>query len=153
MLSRFGLGGLAASFALTACTSSVPPLAYPDRVEAVCVGEQVPHQTSILSIVASTDDKLVAVETNTAAVHQMVHAAGGVIAYWHDLELLLPKTAAQLGESGKFVHVAEVGIALAPEGAKFRTIALRVRDHGAERWIELHAYDVANPCVEGKRQS
>jgi hypothetical protein len=142
------------ALALNACAPSVEPIRPPDHTTTFCLKAQVSHDSSVESILTSTDDRVLAAHPNAAAVQKLVRASGGVIAFWKDDQLLLvPNTAKALGESGRFAHVLEIAIPIAPENATNRIIALRVRDHGEPRWIEMRAFDVQNPCVEGKRQA
>ncbi len=101
----------------------------------------------------STDDRLLDEKPTRPAVVAAVKTPRGVIAHWNDQLLKLPNVSAALGETDGFARVDALGIPYAPEGATSRTIYLLVRDHGAQRWIEMSAYDVQDICLEGKPQS
>ena len=140
-------------FALaSACAPAVPPLHSPVRIDAYC-GSKEARNTGIASVVSSTDDRLSDEKPTDTDVRTAVRSGDGVIAYWHDQPLALPRVAAALGESDGYARLQAAAIPPAPEGAQMRHIYLYVRDRGRERWIALAAYDMQNVCVEGKRES
>jgi hypothetical protein len=148
----------AASLLASACApKKLAPLVTPMRVDAFC-GRKEPRLTALLSIMSTTNDTIVNGDRPTeASVRALVRHSGGVIGYWNDQLLLLPKTARALGESDDYVRVRVAAVAVPREGVTTRRLYLKVRVRGADgtqgsmRWIGLDAFDVQNPCVEGHR--
>jgi hypothetical protein len=142
--------GLLAGAAQVGCTQkSAPPLVTPAHVFAAC-GTKQARLTAILSVISSTDDIVHADDVQTdKSVHTLIVKTGGVIGYWNDQLLLLPRTAHALGESGDYVHVQAAAITAVPDGLAKHRVYLKVSDLGNPHWIALDAYDVQNPCVEG----
>jgi hypothetical protein len=140
------------------CASKqVARLVFPTHVQAFC-GRKEPRLTALLSVMTSTNDTLVAGDQKTdAELRTLLRRQGGVLGYWQDQPLLLPKTAHALGEVDAYARVRAAAVITAPEGATVRRLYLKVRDrdadtpHNAVRWIALDAFDVQNPCVEGHR--
>lgn len=142
-----------AAFALVAgCTPSAPRIARPTRVEAFCGSKQA-RMTSVDSVMTSTNDSILDDRPTQREVRQAASSGDGTIAYFDDMRLAIPKSAATLGETDGYVRVRAVAVPPAPEGALTRHIYLLVRERGSERWITMQAYDVQNVCVEGKPQS
>jgi hypothetical protein len=149
---------LTSAFLLGGCAShTVARLVFPAHVEAFC-GKKEPRLTALLSVMTSTNDALIASDRQTdVGVRALARREGGVIGYWNDQLLLLPKTARALGESDEYVRVKVAAVVAPREGAVTRRLYLKVRDKHADiprnaaRWIALDAYDVQNPCVEGHR--
>jgi hypothetical protein len=144
------VSGLLFGAALVACApKNVPQLVNPAHVFAVC-GTKQARITAILSVMTSTDDIVHADDAQTdRSVHKLISKTGGVIGYWNDQLLMLPKTSVALGESDGYVRVRAAAVTALPEGLLKHRIYLKVLDHGTPRWIALDAYDVQNPCVEG----
>jgi len=142
----------AAVLSATGCAPSVPRLGSPVRVQAYCGSKQA-RNTGIASVLASTDDVLLDDRPTPTDVERAVRSGDGVIAYYDEQLLSIPRVAAQLGETDGYARVAEAAIPPAPDGATVRHIYLDVRDRGRSRWIMLAAYDVQNVCVEGKRDA
>ncbi len=134
------------------CAPSVPRLGSPARVDAYCGSKQA-RNTGIASVLSSTDDVLLDDRPTQTDVDRAVRSGDGVLAYYNEQLLSLPRVAAQLGETDGYARVAEAAIPPAPDGASVRHIYLDVSDHGHRRWIMLAAYDVQNVCVEGKRDA
>ncbi len=134
------------------CAPKVPRLARATRVQAFC-GSKEARMTSVDSVITSTNDTILEDRPSEREVRQAVSSGDGTIAYFDDLRLAIPKSAATLGESDGFARVKEVAVPPSPEGATTRHLYLLVSDHGKPRWITMLAYDVQNVCVEGKRQS
>jgi hypothetical protein len=135
-----------------ACVPSGPRITHPVRVDAHCGTKQV-RVTAIESIITSTDDRLATgARPSTENVRGDVSANGGVIAYWNDLLLLLPRTSRALGETDGYARVRAAAISTAPDAVTHRPIALYVRDHGTYRWIPMNAFGLQNVCVEGRRE-
>ena len=109
--------------------------------------------TGVDSVMTSTNDVLLDDRPTERDVQNAVRGGDGVVAYFDDQLLAIPKVAAALGETDGYARVREVAIAVAPEGAQSRHIYFKVRDRGGSRWILMDAFDVQNVCVEGKRQS
>lgn len=149
---------VAASIVASGCApKKIAPLVAPERVDAFCARKE-PRLTALLSIMSTTSDSIVSDDRPTqASVHALVQRAGGVIGYWNDQLLFLPKTARALGEADDYARVRVAAVAVPPEGATTRRLYLKVRARGADgsqgstRWIALDAFDVQNPCVEGHR--
>jgi len=149
---RAVLLALAASL-LSGCVSHAPRIGDPAGVEANCGSKQA-RLTSVASVMASTDDKLLDDRLTEFDVRRIVRAGGGVLAYYNDQLLALPRVSQTLGETDGYARVRAVGIGGVPqEGAPSRSIYLLVRDHTIYRWVEMEAFDVQNVCVEGKRES
>jgi hypothetical protein len=142
--------GLLFGAAQAGCASkNAPPLVNPAHVFAVC-GTKQARITAILSVITSTDDIVHPEDAQTdASVRDLIKKTGGVIGYWNDQLLLLPKTAHALGESDDYARVTAAAVTAVPEGLSKHRIYLKVRDRGTPRWIALDAYDVQNPCIEG----
>jgi hypothetical protein len=143
----------AALFAASGCVTHAPQIADPLGVDANCGSKQA-RLTSVASVMSSTDDKLLDFRPTETEVRRAVKLGDGVIAYYNDQLLKLPRVSAELGETDGYARVRAVGVAaVPPEGAVSRHIYLLVRDRKLYRWIEMQAYDVQNVCVEGKRES
>ena len=143
------LGLLLGAVQLGCAQKNVPQLVNPAHVVAAC-GTKQPRLTAILSVITSTDDIVHPDDAQTdRSVRTLISKTGGVIGYWNDQMLLLPKTASALGESDKYVRVRAAAVTAVPDGLTKHRIYLKVLDHGTPRWIALDAYDVQNPCVEG----
>lgn len=142
----------ATALAVASCAPSVPKIGHPIHVEAYCGSKQA-RMTGVDSVMTSTNDTILDDRPTDADVMRAVHAGDGVIAHFKDQPLALPKSASTLGETDGFARVRAIAVSLAPEGALTRHIYLLVRDHGAQRWITMNAFDVQNVCVEGKRQN
>lgn len=147
---------VAVSVLASACApKKLAQLDAPVRVDAFC-GRKEPRITALLSIMSATNDTIVD-HPAESSVRALVRRVGGVIGYWNDQLLYLPKTARALGESDDYVRVRVVAVAVSLEGVATRRLYLKVRARGADgkewttRWIGLNAFDVQNPCVEGHR--
>ncbi len=140
------------AFLAAGCSSkpSVPQLQFPTHLEAFC-GDKEPRATAMMSILTSTDDRPMPESRGENAIRSLVRSGGGAIAFWNDQAVLLPRTAALVGEKDSFVHVTELVVPIVPEGVPKRRIFIRVNEHGAQRWIALDAFDVQNPCIAGHR--
>ncbi len=143
---------VAALFSFASCAPAVPPLRSPVRVDAFCGSKQA-RNTGIASVLTSTDDVVLGEHPSEEEIRRAVHSGDGVIAHWNDQPLALPRVSAALGEIDGYARVSAAAIPPGPDGAQVRHIYLLVRDHGAERWITMNAYDMQNVCVEGKRES
>jgi hypothetical protein len=140
------------------CASKhVARLVFPTHVQAFC-GKKQARLTALLSVMTSTNDTLIAGDRKTdAALQTLLRRSGGVIGYWRDQPLFLPKTARALGESDAYARVRAAVIITPSEGVTVRRLYLKVRyrdadvPHNRVRWIALDAFDVQNPCVEGHR--
>jgi hypothetical protein len=139
-------------FSFAACAPAVPPLRSPVHVDAFC-GSKEARNTGIASVLTSTDDDVLGERPSDEEIRRAVHSGDGVIAHWNDQPLALPRVSAALGETDGYARVRAAAIPPGPDGAQVRHIYLLVRDHGAERWITMNAYDMQNVCVEGKRES
>ncbi|HTV72216.1 MAG TPA: hypothetical protein VME66_00730 [Candidatus Acidoferrales bacterium] len=150
MRSRFVVCTLLLTLAQISCASkSAPLLVDPAHVYAVC-GTKQARITAIMSVITSTDDLLHPDDPQTdASVHRLITKTGGVIGYWNDQLLLLPKTAQALGETDGYVRVEAAAITAVPDGLTKHRIYLKVHTGDGSRWIALDAYDVQNPCIEG----
>jgi hypothetical protein len=138
---------------VSGCISHAPRIADPVGVDANCGSKQA-RVTSMASVISSTDDKLLDARPTEYDVRRTVRLGDGVLAYYNDQLLALPRVSQQLGEADGYARVRAVGIGgVPPEGAPSRNIYLLVRDHKIYRWIEMQAFDVQNVCVEGKRES
>jgi hypothetical protein len=154
----FGLASMLFFPVAQGCASKpVARLVFPTHVQAFC-GKKEPRLTALLSVMTSTNDTLIAGDRKTdGALQTLLRRQGGVIGYWRDQRLLLPKTAHALGESDMYARVKAAAVITPPEGATVRRLYLKVRDRDADipqnavRWIALDAFDVQNPCVEGHR--
>jgi hypothetical protein len=120
-------------------------------MEAFCAPNQA-RPTAIASVMASTDDKMLAIQPAEAAVRKSIKNAGGAIAYYNDQLLWLPRTSKALGETDGYARVRTVAVPDVSKSSGSRVIYLLVRRGGLNRWIELNAFDVQNVCVEGKPQ-
>jgi hypothetical protein len=139
--------------ALTSCgIPDAPRITHPVSVESFC-GTREARTTAIESVLTSTDDRLLDEKPTRARVVAAVKAERGVIAHWNDQVLKLPNVSALLGETDGFARIDALGIPYAPEGSTSRTVYLLARDHGAQRWIAMSAYDVQDVCLEGKPQT
>jgi len=137
---------------LAGCSSSVPRLHQPDRIDAYC-GDRVAISTAIESIVASTGDVVEPVAAPSgAAILKLVKASGGVIAHWNDQPLYLPKTAKALGADGDYVTLGDVAIGN-DAGTDSRRIYLTLKTGAGPKTFALRAYDVQDVCNEGKLKS
>ncbi len=142
-----------AALLLSGCVSRAPRIEDPVGVDATCGSKQA-RVTSVASVMSSTDDKLLDARPTEFEVRKAVRAGDGVLAYYNDQLLILPRVSRELGEADGYARVRAVGIPAVPTaGAQSRTIFLLVRDRKIYRWIELQAFDVQNVCVEGKRES
>ncbi len=138
---------------LCGCVSHAPRIQDPLGVDANCGSKQA-RITSVASVISSTDDKQLDARPTEYDVRRSVRLGDGVLAYYNDQLLALPRVSKQLGETDGYARVRAAGIgAVPPEGAQSRNIYLLVRDHKIYRWIEMQAFDVQNVCVEGKRES
>jgi hypothetical protein len=142
---------LLAALAATGCTPSEPHIAAPLRTQDYC-GEGHARPDGVGSVMTSTDDKLLADRPTERGIVREVKAATGVIEFWNDQPLRLPKTSLALGETDGYARVREIAISASPPGVATRTIYLKVRDHGFDRWIAMAAYDLQNVCIEGRRE-
>ncbi len=131
-----------------------PQIGDPVGVDANCGSKQA-RLTSVASVMASTDDKLLDFRPTETEVRRAVKIGDSVLAYYNDQVLALPRVSKELGETDGYARVRAVGISAAPaaEGTLSRRIYLLVRDRKIYRWITMNAYDVQNVCVEGKRES
>jgi hypothetical protein len=149
---------VAGSIVASACASKhVAPLVSPVRVDAFCAKKE-PRLSALLSVMTSTSDTIVSGDALTdASVRALARRSGGVIGYWNDQLLSLPKTARALGESDDYARVRAAAVLAPPDGVTNRRLYLKVRAREADRsqesarWIILDAFDVQNPCVEGHR--
>jgi hypothetical protein len=142
-------GLLLGTVQLGCAPKNVPRLVNPAHVVAVC-GTKQPRLTALLSVMTSTDDIVHSDDAQSdQSVRKLISKTGGVVGYWNDQMLLLPKTASALGETDGYVRVRAAAVTAVPEGLLKHRIYLNVLDHGTPRWIALDAYDVQNPCVEG----
>jgi hypothetical protein len=133
------------------CAPHVLRFANATRVEAYCGSKQA-RATGIASVLTSTDDRLLDDRPTEADARRAVSAGDGVLIYWHDQPLAMPRVSRELGEADGYVRVREAAIPAAPEGATTRHLYLLLRDRGGQRWVTVLAYDVQNVCVEGKRE-
>ena len=78
-----------------------------------------------------------------------IKSAGGIIAHWHDLELLLPQSAKYMNSADGYLHVTEAAIIDAPEDAQDRTVDLLVSQGSTKQWVRFNAFDVQSVCIEG----
>jgi hypothetical protein len=151
MRSRFVVlvSALLVASQVSCVSKSAPLLVTPAHIYAVC-GTKQARVTAIMSVITSTDDLVHPDDRQTdASVHRLIKQTGGVIGYWNDQLLLLPRTAQVLGESDQYVPVEAAAVTAVPDGLSKHRIYLKVRTAGTSRWIALDAYDVQNPCVEG----
>jgi hypothetical protein len=154
----FGLASMLFFPVAQGCASKhVARLVFPAHIQAFC-GKKDARLTALLSVMTSTNDTLIASDRKTdGELQTLLRRHGGVIGYWRDQPLLLPKTAHALGELDTYAHVKAAVIVTPPEGATVRRLYLKVRDREADipqhavRWIALDAFDVQDPCVEGHR--
>ncbi len=137
---------------LTACSSGEPPIARPARILGYC-GEGHSRPTGVASVMTSTDDKILPSKQSEGGIVRELKGVTGVMEFWNDQPLRLPKTSVALGESDGYAHVHAVAVGGAPAGATTRVIYLKVRDHGFDRWIAMTAYDLQNVCIEGRREA
>jgi hypothetical protein len=141
-----------AALTLAGCASGVPPIAPPARIQGYC-GEGHARPSGVASVMTSTDDKLLAAQPSERGIVREVKAATGVIEFWNEQLLRLPKTSVALGESDGYARVREIAVGAAKAGATTRVIYLKVRDHGFDRWAAMTAYDLQNVCIEGRREA
>jgi hypothetical protein len=137
---------------VSACGPSGPLIRHPTATIAFC-GEGQTRPTGVASVMTSTDDKLLPDKPSYEGIRREVKAATGVLEFWNEQLLKLPRTSAALGESDGYARVRAIAVPRAEPGATTRRIYLRVRDHGYDRWIAMTAYDIQNVCVEGRREA
>jgi hypothetical protein len=152
-MPRPWFAALAGAAAFAGCSSSVPQLHQPDRIEAYC-GDRVAMITAIESIVASTSDapENVAIPAPRALAAQ-IKAGGGVLAYWNDQLLLLPAVAKMVGAPGDYVTLGAAAISSGEIAADSRRIYLTVKTASGPRTFALRAFDIQDVCNEGKLKS
>ena len=143
---------LALTAALQGCTPKAPRIADPARMVAWCGGGEA-RPTGVASVMTSTDDKLLPDKPRYDGIARETKAATGVIEFWPEQPLMLPRTSKLLGENDGYVRVRAVAVPLGVPGATTRRIYLDMRDHGFYRWVAMTAYDVQNVCVEGRREA
>jgi hypothetical protein len=137
---------------LAGCSSGVPRLHQPDRIEAYC-GDRVAYATAIESIVASTSDAAEPVSVPSGErIAEGVKASGGIIAHWNDQPLYLPKIAKSLGAQGDYVTLGDAAIGN-DAGADSRRIYVTLKTAAGPKTLALRAYDVQDVCNEGKLKS
>lgn len=147
---------------LAGCSSSVPRLHQPDRIDAFC-GDRAAIATAIESIVASTSD---APDQSAAPsgdkILAMVKGSGGIIAHWNDQPLYLPKVAKSLGVDGDYVTLGDAAIGNGPGDsvtanrsgdADSRPVYLTLKTKTGSKTMALRAFDVQDVCNEGKLKS
>jgi hypothetical protein len=152
MLRSFVVAPVCAAL-FAGCSSSVPRLRQPDRIDAYC-GDRAALATAIESIVASTSGVSEPARVPSGAgILKLVRASGGVIAHWNDQPLYLPKIAKSLGADGDYVTLGDAAIGNDSSGADWRRIYLTLRTKTGPKTIALRAYDVQDVCNEGKLKS
>jgi len=145
---------LCAALGLAGCGGSkAPPILPPASIDSYCAATTAPRATALASILTSTDDTLLPQHPDAAAITREVRVATGGIGHWNDQLVALPRVAARLGESDGYARVRALAVPAAQPGANTRVVYLQVRDHGAERWIAMTAYDVQNVCIAGRPQA
>ncbi|MGH7729471.1 MAG: hypothetical protein ACREM2_11885 [Vulcanimicrobiaceae bacterium] len=149
--ARNGAALLTVAMLLAACAPKLPLIRPPDRVSAHC-GTRQARLTGVDSVLTSTNDRIVAFDPSRATIARAVGAEDGVMAYWNDQPLILPKVAAQVGERDQFVHVFALGVPPPTRGETSRMVFVQLRDHGRLRWVVMQAFDVQDACVEGQAQ-
>lgn len=141
------------SLVITACSSTVPRLHQPDRVDAFC-GDRAAIATAIESIVSSSGDVAdqSAVPSN-AQIHKIIASSGGIIAHWDDQPLYQPSLAKALGVSGNFVTLGDAAISNAPAVNGSRPMYLTLKTAAGPKTFALRAFDVQDVCNQGKLSS
>jgi hypothetical protein len=145
----------AALFALllTDCSSGVPRLHQPDRIDAYC-GDRAAIATAIESIVASTNDAPAAAPAPPGSrIVAIVKESGGIVAHWNAQPLYLPKIAKSLGIDGDYVTLGDAAIENIPATTDSRPIFLTLKTPHGPKALALRAYDVQDVCNEGKLKS
>jgi hypothetical protein len=146
---------------LAGCSSSVPRLHRPERVDAYC-GDRAAIATAIESIVASTNDAPDGAVPSGSAILASVKDSGGIVAHWNDQPLYLPKIAKSLGLDGDYVTLGDAAIGNGPGDATTRTrsgdtdsrrIYLTLKTKSGPKTLALQAYDIQDVCNEGKLKS
>jgi len=145
---------LVLALVLAGCSSSVPLLQPPDRVESFCA-EKEPRGTAIASVLGSATDRI---ETTIAwpgeaMLRTDVKQNSGVIGHWKSQPLYMPGTAAAIGVSGNYIDVTDVVIDNQLSGAESRLIYVTITTPQGAKNLVLRAYDTQNVCVEGTRLS
>ncbi len=108
--------------------------------------------TGVDSVMTSTNDQLLDEVPTDLEVRRAVEAGGdGLIAYWNEQPLLLPRVAKEVGETDDYVRVDAAAVPPTVEQATTRRLYLLVRSGARKRWIALTAYDTQDVCVEGHR--
>ncbi len=139
--------------ALGGCSSSVPRLHQPDRIDAFCA-DRAAIVTAIESIVASTGDAGAATAPPTGArIHQIIERSGGVIAHWRSQPLYQPSVAKALGITGDYVTIGDAAIVNGATSGDSRPLYLTVKASTGDRTFALRAYDVQDVCNAGKLSS
>jgi hypothetical protein len=136
---------------LSGCAPVEPQIASPVRIQGYCGGGHA-RPTGVASVMTSTDDKLLADLPSESGIVREVKASTGVIEFWNEQLLRLPKTSLALGESDGYARVHAIAVGAAQAGATTRVIYLKARDHGFDRWVAMTAYDLQNVCIEGRRE-
>jgi hypothetical protein len=156
-ISRFigSIAVLLAAFAtLSACApKNVRPLESVSSIDNFCKNG-MPIGPTVMTIMSSASDTLQNTSPVSApAVLAQVHNAGGAIAHWNDLNLLLPNTAKVLGDDGGYVHVLQAAIWNPAADVQSRTVYLLIHRKQGDAWYADEAFDLQDICVAGSRQS
>lgn len=132
---------------------NVRPFAPIANVEDFCL-HGAAKGPGMLSVMGSLGDTMPAANPMTTdQIREKVHVAGGAIAHWRDLNVLLPTVAKTLGDADGYVHVQAAAFTNPPETAANRIVALLVNVNGQSRWYNFTAFDVQNLCIEGAPKS
>ncbi len=152
-MSRSFAGLMVCAALLAGCSSSVPRLHRPDRVDAFC-GDRVAIATAIESIVASTSDAPEKIPIPAPGrIRSHVQQSGGVLAHWDNQLLYLPVVAKSIGAPGDYVTLGDAAIGDGTAGSDSRRIYLTLKTSDGPRTFALQAFDVQDVCNEGKLKS
>jgi len=134
------------------CSSSVPRLHQPDRIDAYC-GDRAAIATAIESIVASTGDVSERFPVpSERQILKTVKESGGIVAHWNDQPLYLPAIAKSVGAPGDYVTLGDAAIGNGVS-VDSRRIYLTLKTKSGPKTFALRAYDVQDVCNEGKLKS
>ena len=149
----FRIAGLFLAALCGGCSSAVPRLHQPDRIEAYC-GDRAAIVTAIESIVSSTGSTIEGSTVPAAAqIAGSVKARGGVIAHWNDQLLYSPALAKLVGADGTYVTLGDAAIDDDPARADSRRLYLTLKTAAGPKTFAVRAYDVQDVCNEGKLKS
>jgi hypothetical protein len=138
---------------VTGCVPNVIRLHQPQSVEPFCE-KRVPQITSVLSVLASAEDKLATFPIpSEAQIRKNVAASGGVIAHWDHQPLLLPGVAKELGYPDGYVILGDAYITNRQAGIDTRRMYLTVKVNGGTKTISLRAFDLQDICNEGSKSA